>query len=340
MAAPYGTPYDWAVDAPSSNKFTWNSGVRAILMHPRLTFLSPEETKLWSMLDEVRIDSLSPEWMQVTLGAIDPDNAFADSADYSFTDGNVPTRIQNVCRIQRKTVKLAGASLVDRTFDAVGKLKMQQMDVRLRELKRDLNHALWNSKIKLTNELAERRTRGLWQWLSTATGGSNISDGATAALTETIFKQTMLKGVYDDNFEATDVFISPILQNIVDNFFTSTKPGFMDGAGKTITSYINKYVSPWSSSAVNLHTERSLYFDANPGSGETALYTADSAVSNLGNVVAIQRDMFKKCIFRPLVMIEPEPHGDYWEGVYQIDWGVQALAGGLAGYALTHYDIS
>ncbi|MBM4356097.1 MAG: hypothetical protein FJ109_20285 [Deltaproteobacteria bacterium] len=299
-------------------------------MHPRLTSLSPEQTKLWSMLDEVRGDSISPEWMQVTLGAIDVDNAFADAADYSFTDGNVPSRIQNVCRIQRKTVKLAGASLVDRTFSAVGKLKMQQMDVRLRELKRDLNHAAWNSQLKLENELTERRTKGLWHWLS---GSSNI-DNSGVALTELLFKQTMLKGVYDDNFEATDVFISPVLQNVVDNFFTATKPGFMDGDGQKFTSYINKYVSPWSSTPVNLHTERSIYFDAQSGGGESALYTADDATH--GQCVAIQRDMFKKYIFRPLVMIEPEPHGDYWEGVYQIDWGIQALASGLAGFALTN----
>lgn len=321
MSAPFGTPYDFG-GAPSGGKFTWNSGVRQTLMHPRLIHLSPQSTTLWSMIPEISVESLSPEWMQVTLASIDPDNAHIDGAEYTYIDQNLPVRKQNICRIQRKTVKLSGASLKDKTFEAVANLKTQQTDVRMRELKRDMNYALWNSELVNTDELNARRFRGLLSSLIGATSPNHDSTATT--LTETIFKQTMLKGCYDDGFEATDVIVSAKMQDTIDNFFTNTKPAYIDVTMKEVVSYVKKYDSPWG--LVNIVTERDIYLD-----GGNSLYTVSSTS---GPVVALDRQYWKRMVFRPTVMLEPAVQGDYWQGVLQVDWGMQDLAD-HAGFVLT-----
>jgi len=289
-----------------------------MVVHPKLINITPGKTVLWSLLGEVTIKSLGPFWLQTELDSIDRNNAFADGSDFTYGDERVPVRVENVPMISRKNVKLAGATLEDQHLPAIGQVKKQQLEIAMGSLKRDLNYRLWNSKKVLVGEPEARSTRGIVQSL---TGASKVTGGAGATLTETIFKQLLLKPVYDSGFEPTDVVMSDVMRHTVDSFFTDAKPAIINASEHKVISHVKVYDSPWG--LVNLHAERPFYLDGGDYDGAGAQYTV---AANTGPLFAMERQQWQKFIFRPTRLYEPQPRGDYYEGVLQIDWGLQDLA--------------
>jgi hypothetical protein len=324
---PYGTPEDFG-GAISGGKFTWSDGVREVDMYDFITNLSPTETVVISLLPTATVESISPEYMRRTLASIDENNAFPPASDYTYGDPNVPVRIQNVTRLFRKTAQLAGETLVDKTFKAVANLKQDQLELRGLEMKRDINWSIPNSYLINTSESVARRFRGIRQSLSAA--GNETSVGGP--LTEDIFKQTMLKGAYDDGFKIDIVISNAKQQNVIDKMpFASSNAINVEAKDMTRVSYTNQVITPYGT--VRIYLERDIYFtrsaalaavDGGPTvtDGSTWIYGLDS---KYWQVAYLQG--------RRSWMEEPPRDGDRWRGVMQSQLTLRDLAG-TAGYSL------
>jgi hypothetical protein len=319
MAQQAGSPFGSTIDfggAVSGNAIGWDAGTRTIDMHPELINLSPTATVTMSTLGEVDIESASPEWMRVTLDTINQSNAVAEGADYTYVDENVPVRIQNVVQHQRKTASVTGRAAHDKHFAAMGDLKEQQTQVRLLELKRDMNYTLINSDVALTTDATASTTRGILASLVDAGNTTAVS----GPITQTNFKGTLLRGVYDDGFEPTDVYCPPGVQEVIDGF-SATNTKFIDVRDKETVDHTNVFDSPYG--RVRIHLERSIYITD---------YSAGATY--LGDTFALDRQWWPMGFFRRTWMEEPPRDGDRWRGVIQVEWCLKDLAG-TSGYSLT-----
>lgn len=327
MAFPYGTPEDFG-GAISGGKFTWNDGVREVDMYDFITNLSPTETVVRSLLPTGETDSVSPEYMRRTLDAIDENDAFPPASDYTYTDPNVPTRVQNVTRLFRKTAQVSGESMVDKTFKAVGQLKSDQLELRGLEMNRDVNWALNNSYLINTSEAVARRFRGIRQALNGASNETNVA----GALTADLFKQTMLKGIFDDGFRADIVVTGAKQQNVIDGFpFQSTNAVNIEAKDLTRVSYTNQVITPYGT--VRIYLERDIYFTR---SAALAAVDGGPTVTDAGSwIYALESKYWvvKYLKGRRMWMEEPPRDGDRWRGVLQSQLTLCDLAA-TAGYSL------
>lgn len=329
MASPFGTTHDFAVDPTSSSKYTWNGGVRETSMHNYVINLSTDETVMLNCLPSEDVDSASPEWMQRSFAAIDPGNAFPEAADYTYVEIALPTRVQNVLRHFRKTAQVSGRAMKDKYFKAVANAKMYQIEQRSIELKRDMEYALLNSTISNVNESTATQFRGILQSISgrtsgspqdgTVTAGNNVAVGG--ALTTTNFKTTLLKGVWDDNFMATDVFLPASQQIVLDTFVFNTADFVNQDKAKTET-YKKVFVTPFG--VVTTHIIRDLYWygvsGGNPASGSYQMIALDLKNWVMG-------------WYRKTWMEEPPKDGDRWRGVIQAELTLKDYAA-TSGFSL------
>lgn len=323
MASPYGSTYDFAVDATSANKYTWNSGTRVIEMLDDIILMSVTVTDVFAMLVEsAPVFSASPEWMQVSLAAVDSANAQAEGADYTFTNENVPTRIQNVTQIFRKTAQVTGTAQAERHFN-ITDLKAQQVDIRQKELMRDMEYAVINSQISNTNESAARTGRGILQWISDASNTTAVG----AALTETNFKADILKKVYDDNFQVTDVFLTDEQYEVINGFAGGT---ITDATANSIKRNNRNYDA-------SDPTRYDLVEEIITNYGRIRFHQVRDIYLADGTIFGIDREFFHWRFLngRSPFMEEPPKDGDRWRAVIQCEGLLIADASGNAGASQT-----
>jgi hypothetical protein len=319
MAAPYGTMLDFG-GTVAANRIGWDAGVREIDMHPLLIYLSPTATVTFNLLAEVDFSSATPEWMQRTLAAIDVNNAVTEAADYTYVDQNVPARVQQVVRHMRKTAQVGGRAMHDKVFSAVADLKRDQIETRMLELARDINYALINSTLALSDEATASRFRGI---LSSLSGASNTAVCAPSIFTETSIKDQLLMGVYNDGWTPDVIVMPPRIHSRFDTaILGSNTTRYVDATAKAIANHINIFDTPFG--RVQTVMERGDYLTDDDA----------TAASHVGTLFALQRNMWQIGYFRRTWMEEPPRDGDRWRGVIQVEWGLKDLAG-TAGFSLT-----
>lgn len=312
----HGTTYDAAVDAVSGGKYTYNNGVREKDMHDVLIALTPSDFVTFDIFPESSTNSVSPEWLQETLAAIDTDNAHTEGADFTYGAPNIPATVQNVSRIFRKTAQLSGSAMHDKTYKAVASLKEHQTMVRMREMKRDMNYALINSTLVNSGEGTARRFRGLVETIEAdttpvAATGNNISEDNV--------KLHMAGGIWQAGFNPTDLIVHAASQELIDAMFTSTTK-FIDVDEHRAVEYVNVIDTGYG--RINVHLERNGYLPGTPGGGDVKNFMVD-------------REYFHKCWFRPTFGVEPAYDGDRWRFVIMSEWTFKDLAGGNAGFEIS-----
>lgn len=310
MASPFGTTADFAVDAMSSNKYVWNSGIREPAVHRMVIGLSSTQTETMKLLKSTTIDSASPEWLQETLAAVNTSNAFPEAADYTYTDQNNPGRIQNVVQHFRKTAQVSGRAMKDKYFAAIGNILMRQVQVRGKELVRDMNYAIINGTIANTGEGAATTTRGI---LSSISGSSNETDLAGALMTSANLK-SLIKSVWTDNFEPTDIVSPSVVQDLIDTFTFNTTDYEMTDKLKA-TSFKNVFVTGYG--IVTTHVEKD-HFWVDPTDNQAQMFCLDKSMWELG-------------WYRKTWMEDPPKDGDRYRKVIQGEFAVLDLASGYAG---------
>lgn len=257
MAAPYGTSFDFG-GTVSGNAAGFDTGTRVLDMQPGITLLDPTKTPVLSMFnrDNPRLTSSTPNWLNDALEAVDTSPAVSEGADWTFTDPSVSTRTQNVCMTFEKTVKVSTVTEAESHYDGKNNStseRAHQLKLRFMAYKRDIEYALINSTISYSSESSAPTCRGILEAISDA---SNTTAAGGANMSETIFKENLLKPIYDDGAEPTDVFSTYAQHKDIDTF-TASATKFIDVNQKEAIDYINVYDSLLG--RVNLHLLRDIY---------------------------------------------------------------------------------
>lgn len=293
MAAPYGTSFDFG-GTVSGNTAGFDTGTRVLDMQPGITLLDPTKTPILSMLnrDNPRLMSSTPNWLNDSLDAVG-DNAVPEGADWSFTDPSVSARTQNVCRTFEKTAKVTTVTEAESHYDGKsnkGSERAHQLKLKFMAYKRDVEWALINSQISYSSESTAPKNRGILEAIADA---SNTTDASGGNLTETVFKESLLKPIYDDGAEPTDVFSTYGQHKDIDTF-TASATKFIDVNQKEAIDYINVYDSLLG--RVNLHLIREQYLSTT-------------------TVFAIDRSFWEWRWLIPTHAMPVTPTGHYWANV-------------------------
>jgi hypothetical protein len=225
-------------------------------MQPGITLIDPQKTPILSMLndDGEALGTSTPNWEQVSLSTPqDNTDAVAQGAAFLFVDEKNVTRKQNVARTFERTVEVSDISEAEQHYN-IGSMREKQLEWRFSEYKRDHEWALINSTLNNATEASAQRYRGILE--SIVDNGNNTA--AAVALTETLFKTAILKPIYDDGGDPTDVFAGYTQHAILDSFIgqTGTTP-YIDVTNRTRIDYLNVYDSLLG--RVNLHLLRDIY---------------------------------------------------------------------------------
>ena len=303
MASLNATTYDFG-GAIAANKYGWNAGTRVIDMMPDAIMLSPTETDVLAMvMDSDTLFSASPEWLQISLNATVTTTGELEGADYSYAAGNVPTRVQNVTQIFQKTAEVTGTVQAERHFHTTN-LKQQQVDIRFREFMREMEWTVVNQTIANTNESTKRTTRGILEAIDDASNATSTA----AAFDEDKYRSAILKPVYDDGAQVTDVFCTDVNQEIINGFAGGTQMDTtrtanarnFNAADKTIYDHVEEVITNYG--RVRVHQIRSLYL------GDTQVFGIDARFWH-----------WRFLNERSPWMEEPPKDGDRWRAVIQAE---------------------
>jgi len=293
MAAPYGTSFDFG-GTVTGNVAGYDTGTRVLDMMPGITLLDPAKTPLTAMLNSSRkLTSSTPNWLNDSLDAIG-DNAIAEGADFTFGDPSVSTRTQNVCRTIEKTAKVSTVTEAESHYDGGSNNtseRSHQLKLKFMSFKRDAEWAILNSNIAYSGEGAAPKNRGLLQSMD---GASHYIDASSANLSETLFKENILKLPYDDGAEVTDVFATYEQHKDIDAFTAGVGTKYIDANQREFIDYVNIYDSLLG--RVQLHVLRSDYLSTT-------------------TVFGIDRQFYEWAWLIPPHAREVTPTGHYWASV-------------------------
>lgn len=331
MAAPYGSSFDHGGTVVTDTSMNHAAGNRILEIGSDVTLLSQTETKVFKLIEGGdRFLTSTPSWFTETLDSIDTSNAFAEGADYTYVDSNVPERIQNVTQIFRKTASVTGTTQAEAHYTRVKEME-RQVQLRMKEFLRDLEYACINSDIGIDNEATAKTTRGILHSIYDAS--NQIDGGGSGGLTLTHYKE-LLQKVYEDNFYITDVFMTDARFEEVNAFVggpSTADPALgqrnIDSKSEQITDKIMAIDTIYG--LVNHHLLRSTYI--------TDVVAGSASPDEVA--FGIDREFWKWCWLneRSPFMEEPPKDGDRWRQVIMGEGGVKDAAGGAAGAFL--YDL-
>jgi len=295
MAAPYGTSFDFG-GTVASNAAGYDTGTRVLDMMPGITLLDPAKTPLLSMLNRGAplLKTSTPNWLNDSLDAIG-DNAISEGADYTFTDPSISTRTQNVCRTIEKTAKVSTVTEAEQHYDGGSNTmseRQHQLKLKFMALKRDVEWALINSEIAYTSEASAPKNRGIIEAMDDA---SHKIDASAANLSETLFKDNIMKLPYDDGAEVTDVF-APYSQHVdIDGFTAGIGTKYIDSNQREHIDYVNVYDTLLG--RVQLHVLR------------------DEYMPDTETIFGFDRQFWEWAWLIPVHAREVSPTGHYWANV-------------------------
>ncbi len=199
--------------APTNTSTTLNQvGIREDL-EDAIYLVAPQETPFMSNIGAGKATNVKHDWQTENLANPNAANAQYEGDDVSTLDApNIPTRLENICQIFRKTGGVSGTD--DAVISAGRDDEMDRQTVlKTIELKRDEEAAMTANQGALTETPGSqpRRVGGALAWLTTNTsvgaGGSNggwSGSAVTAATngTQRSFSESQLKAVLASAFAA------------------------------------------------------------------------------------------------------------------------------------------
>lgn len=179
--------------------------------------ISPQETPVMSMGKRDTCKAVQSDWLTDELQAADPDGV-VEGEDTGENSPDPPTRLRNVCQIQKRDVSMTGTQMA---VDAAGGWADidKQTARRLAECKRDIESALLRVKaLTVGDKNTARQTRSLIHFIPQANAiGYTVPASETAAIgafnggavfTEAEVKAAM-QAAYESGGRPTKMIVSP-----------------------------------------------------------------------------------------------------------------------------------
>jgi hypothetical protein len=196
--------------------------------------ISPTDTPFMNSVGKAVATAVKHEWQTDSLAAV-ATNALVEGAAGADITVTPTTRLDNLCQISGKTVKISG------TLDTVNKAgrkseKAYQLAKVSSEIKRDMEATLLNNTVKSNGDSSTARVLGgLQTWLNTNYSGAGTAGqlGTTARVTGTNrnFTSTILNSNIQSCYTAggapTILLVNPAVK-VLTSTFTGIATRFRD----------------------------------------------------------------------------------------------------------------
>lgn len=283
-----------------------------------LYMITPEETPAFNMVGDGSCMQPIHQWHTRAI-TTRQDNAAIEGKVYSsFPAAITATRKYNFTQIFDKLIRITRTSQSSNRY-GVRDQKADQTDLRFREFKTDIEHAIFQGSLATGNasQNAARFDGFIWAHsASSASSLASVNDASTATMTEDVFNE-FLERLWTTGARPKDIFVNGKMKRRVSTF-TASSTKFVDMADTSRRQVVSMYESDFQ--IVNIHLSRDV---------PQALGTAGLC----HYVIAVDLDMWKKAwLDRPFT----EPLGktaDSYDGVIvgelTLEYGHESAGGWL-----------
>jgi len=155
------------------------------------------------------------QWYDYALGSPSAANAAVEGADADTASNLTRTVRTNITQILTKVIKVSRTQRQINKYGNVGDEIAWQKKAKLQELARDLDITLMQGVYQAGSSVVERKMRGAEAAITT-----NATNASSASLTETSFRDNLLKKIWDSAGREQDkiVYANSFQKNIIDGF--------------------------------------------------------------------------------------------------------------------------
>jgi hypothetical protein len=277
--------------------------------------ITPEDTPFFHLIGDVPANVNAP-WHQwqirdlVTRGL----NAQFEGFGYTFTGGlRLPSRQGNVLQILNKDIR------VSRTNQAIGhyainSLVADQTEVKLTELKTDIERALLCATLNTGSTATARQMQGLIPMAQNNV--SMYTNGSAATFTEVLFNGFLERG-WNAGAEIRDILVDGRMKRLFSNF-TGNAVRFLDPQQHRLVNTISHIDTDFG--PVNIHLCRDLSVT---GTGSVI----QGGGGSLGRaVVGIDKTHLNKAWLRPVTVRQTADIADSEDAIavteLSLEWGI------------------
>jgi hypothetical protein len=215
--------------------------------------ITPEDTPFFHLIGDVPANVQAPwhQWQMRDLVTRQVNVNF-EGFSYTFTSGmRLPTRQGNVLQILNKDIR------VSRTNQAIGhyaipSMTADQTEVKLTELKTDIEHALLTATLNTGSTATARQMVGLIPMAQ-----SNLSmytNGSAATFSEVLFNGMLEQG-WSNGAEVRDILVDGRIKRVITNF-TGNAARVIAADQQRLVNTIGHYDSDYG--PINIHLSRDL----------------------------------------------------------------------------------
>lgn len=212
--------------------------------------VSPSATPGLSMFKHTEASNVLHEWQTHSLTAA-ANNAAVEGDQAPQTSGTATVRLNNRTQISTKDARVSGTGRSVDTAGRADELDFQVMN-RAKEMKRDMETAIFSNKAKVTgNDTLARELAGIPTWIATNTNAIGADPAGTGADTATdgtqrAFTEAMLKDVLQQCFTSggePDVIMVGAFNRQKVSGFTGNSTSTQKAEDKTLHATFNVYES-------------------------------------------------------------------------------------------------
>ena len=179
-----------------------------------IDLISFTETPCLSLWPKETVSNTTKQWYDYALTAASASNAILEGADASTASNLTRTVRSNVTQILEKVIQVSRTQRKIAKYGNIGDELSWQQTAKLQELAKDLDITLMQGTYSAGSSVAARTMRGAEAAISTlATSASG------ASLTETLFRESLLKAIWDNGGRSDKtVYCNSFQKNKIDGF--------------------------------------------------------------------------------------------------------------------------
>lgn len=251
-----------------------------------IAVITRHETPIFSSLEKTKARATYHEWQIDTLNT-GSDNAQIEGADYSFAIPAARTRTGGYTQIFSKTLE------VSETQRAVSVAGLDdefayQMEKRMKEVATDIEKSLITGTGNSGASGTARRLKGILNWISTNT--ETGTGTGTEALTEDMYND-LLQTIWSSGGKPDYTYVNAFQKRKISSFSTDNTRYLEITDEKKLLNTISVYESDFGRQRIELDS----FMDTD-------------------KVAALQRDMWRVAMLRPIKVVDVATVGDAKRG--------------------------
>lgn len=269
--------------------------------------ITPEDTPFFHLCGDVPANVAAPwhQWQMRALDVRNPNIQFEGRA-YTFTSAmRLPSRQGNVLQILDKDIRISGTNQAIDHY-AIPNMLADQSEVKLTELKTDIEHALLRATLNTGGTATARQMAGIVPMAQS--NGSMYTNASQATFTENRFNGALEQG-WTNGADLKDCLVDGRMKRMISNFSGNNARVLNADAGRLVNT-ISVYESDYG--PVNIHLCRDV----------PTLFAGASMTRTL---VFVDKSHLNKAWLRPVTVQRTAKVADSDDAIAQaeltLEWG-------------------